>query len=46
MKVFINPGHSPNGIPDCGAVNHELGLRECDVAYDISGLIKKYLETA
>ena len=45
MKVFINPGHSPNGIPDCGAVNRELGLRECDVAYDISGLIKKYLET-
>ena len=46
MKVFINPGHSPNGIPDCGAVNRELGLRECDVAYDISGLIKKYLENA
>ena len=32
MKVFLNPGHAPNGNPDPGAVNDETGLRECDVA--------------
>ena len=32
MKVFLNPGHAPNGIPDPGAKNTETGLRECDVA--------------
>ncbi len=29
MKVFINPGHAPNGIPDLGAVSPINGLREC-----------------
>jgi len=32
MKVFINPGHAPNGNPDPGAVNPKTGLREYDVA--------------
>ena len=32
MRVFINPGHAPNGNPDPGAVNANTGLRECDVA--------------
>ena len=35
MKVFINPGHARGGLPDPGAVNEELGLRECDMAMDI-----------
>lgn len=25
MKVFLNPGHAPNGNPDPGAVNGETG---------------------
>lgn len=30
MKVFINPGHAPNGNPDPGAVNTTTSLRESD----------------
>lgn len=46
MKVFINPGHAPNGNPDPGAVNNTTGLRESDVAATIGNLVKKYLEAA
>lgn len=46
MRVFINPGHAPGGKPDPGAVNKELGLRECDVALTISKHVKRYLEWA
>lgn len=46
MKVFINPGHAPNGMPDPGACNSETGLRESDVAASIGALVKKYLEAA
>lgn len=28
MRVFINPGHAPNGNPDQGAVNPITGVRE------------------
>ena len=43
MRVFINPGHSPCGCPDPGAVNSGTGLRECDVAKNIADLVEKYL---
>lgn len=46
MKVFLNPGHAPNGIPDTGAKNAETGLRECDVAKNIADLVEKYLVAA
>lgn len=46
MKVFLNPGHSPNGNPDPGAVNHTTGLRECNVAKSIADLVEKYLVAA
>ena len=46
MKVFLNPGHAPNGVPDPGACNPVTGLRESDVAAKIGALIKKYLEAA
>ncbi len=41
MKVFINPGHDK--IHDSGATNDILGIRECDIAYVIGGLVEKYL---
>ena len=44
MRVFLNPGHDLNR--DSGAVNPETGLRECDVAADIGGLVKGHLEAA
>ena len=44
MKVFINPGHCP-GI-DSGAVNHDNGLQEADVALAIGQLVEKYLTDA
>ena len=46
MKVFLNPGHAPDGIPDTGAKNAETGLRECDVAKHIADLVEKYLVAA
>ena len=42
MRVFLNPGH--DRLYDSGAVNAELGLRECDVAADIGERVKLYLE--
>lgn len=46
MKIFINPGHAPNGNPDPGACNYITGLRESDVVDDISQLIMYYLQQA
>ena len=46
MKVFLNPGHSPNGVPDPGASNPETHLRECDVARNVADLVEKYLTAA
>ena len=43
MKVFINPGHAPNGVPDPGACNSATGLRECDVALSVGKLVEHYL---
>ena len=46
MKVFLNPGHAPNGEPDPGAVNETTGLRECDVAKNVADLVAYYLNAA
>lgn len=46
MKVFLNPGHAPDGKPDPGAVNNETGLRECDVALAIGKSVANYLNMA
>ena len=42
IRVFINPGHAPGGNPDPGACGN--GLRECDIALAVGGLVVKYLE--
>lgn len=42
-RIFINPGHAPDGNPDPGAVSYK-GTRECDVALSISKLVAHYLE--
>lgn len=44
MKVFLNPGHAPNGNPDPGACGN--GLRESDVAASVGSLVQHYLEAA
>jgi N-acetylmuramoyl-L-alanine amidase len=44
MKVFINPGHAPNGNPDPGACG--CGLRESDVAAMVGHLVEGYLQAA
>ena len=46
MKVFLNPGHAPNGNPDPGAVNGETGLRECDVALTVGESAESSLNAA
>ena len=46
MKVILNPGHAPNGVPDPGAVNDNTGLRECDVALAVGDLVARYLKAA
>jgi N-acetylmuramoyl-L-alanine amidase len=44
MKIFINPGHAPNGDPDPGAVNSTTGLRESDVVAIVGAQVAKYLQ--
>jgi N-acetylmuramoyl-L-alanine amidase len=46
MKVFINPGHAPNGVPDPGAVNPYSGLKEAVVVKCVGDLVAKYLTEA
>lgn len=46
MKVFLNPGHAPDGEPDPGAVNDATGLRECDVALAVCKSAESYLHAA
>lgn len=46
MKVFLNPGHAPDGNPDPGAVNEITGLRECDVALAVGKAAASYLNAA
>lgn len=46
MKIFLNPGHALHGLPDPGAVNEELNLRECDIAAQIGELTEGYLRGA
>ena len=46
MRVFINPGHALGGHPDPGAVNHALGIRECDIAMTVGSLAAKFLSLA
>ena len=44
MRVFLNPGHAPNGNPAPGACGY--GLRECDVAKNVADLVAGYLSAA
>ena len=44
MKVFLNAGHAPSGNPDPGACG--FGLRECDVAKNVTDLVAGYLAAA
>ena len=44
MRVFLNPGHAPDGNPDPGACGY--GLRECDVAKNVADLAAGYLTAA
>ncbi|MBR4696594.1 MAG: N-acetylmuramoyl-L-alanine amidase, partial [Selenomonadaceae bacterium] len=44
MKVFINPGHAPNGNPDPGACG--FGLRESDAAASIGSMVEERLKAA
>jgi len=46
MKVFINPGHALNGVPDPGACNYNLGIRESDIAASVGVKVQYYLEQA
>lgn len=46
MKFFINPGHALHGVPDAGAVNEELNLRECDIAAKVGSSVEYYLKRA
>ncbi|MDD2960274.1 MAG: N-acetylmuramoyl-L-alanine amidase [Lachnospiraceae bacterium] len=43
MKIFINPGHAPNGQPDPGACNPYTGLQESEVAFCVGEKTVDYL---
>lgn len=46
MRIFINPGHAPEGRPDPGACGWYQGkqVRECDVVKQIGFAAAQYLE--
>lgn len=44
MRVFINPGHAPNGNPDPGAINKNNGAQEWEIAKDVANLLRDELE--
>lgn len=44
-KIFINPGHAPDGNPDPGAVG-PTGTRESDVAAAVGALVGNALNAA
>ncbi|MDR3561670.1 MAG: N-acetylmuramoyl-L-alanine amidase, partial [Negativicutes bacterium] len=46
MKIFINPGHAPDGNPDPGAVNSITGLKESDVVASIGDHLATILKGA
>ena len=43
MKIFINPGHAPNGQPDPGACNPYTGLQESEVVFCVGEKTADYL---
>ena len=45
IRVLVNAGHAPNGIPDPGAIG-PTGLRECDVVANVGALVQQYLIAA
>lgn len=44
MKIFINPGHAPDGIPDPGAINKKTGHKEALLVAQGGKLLRDYLE--
>lgn len=44
MKVFLNPGHAPNGDPDPGACG--FGLEEALVVKEVADLVEQYITAA
>lgn len=46
MKVTVNAGHAPMGVPDPGAINLITGDRECDYALKVANLVQRYLNDA
>lgn len=45
MKVFVNAGHAPGGVPDPGAVGPS-GVRESDVTAAVAAQVVQYLTAA
>lgn len=46
MKIFLNPGHALNGIPDKGAVNIERGAFEHEIAANVAKMVDNLLTGA
>lgn len=46
IRLYINAGHAPNGVPDPGAVNQYWGVRECDIVLSVGKMLANMLEGA
>lgn len=42
-KIFLNPGHAPNGIPDPGAINMFVGVKEANITKAIADQVNNLL---
>lgn len=45
-KIFLNPGHAPNGIPDKGCINIERGAYEYEIAANVAKMVDNLLTGA
>lgn len=45
-KIFLNPGHAPNGIPDPGCINRELNVTEVEIAVNVANMVSNMLTGA
>lgn len=46
IKIMLNPGHAPGGIPDPGAVNPAWGVQEAIIAKNIADKVENLLTGA
>lgn len=43
MRIFLNPGHAPNGVPDPGCTNYKCQAYEYEIAANVALMVERML---